>query len=160
LTGHAIDTLQALIGRRHVALDVPHGTAPVLCQERLIVRVLVNLLVNAIRATAEDGGIRVLVKPLPERVRISVTDDGPGIPPEAQATLFEQFGHWEGTRPASEPHSATRVGLAFSRLVAEAHGGAVGVDSEIGNGATLWVEIPRDDSRGRAKLAAEAGDAS
>ncbi|HSP18910.1 MAG TPA: HAMP domain-containing sensor histidine kinase, partial [Myxococcaceae bacterium] len=75
-----------------------------------------------------------------EAVRIEVRDDGPGIPPEHQARLFEKFYRVPGSAPGG-----AGLGLSIVRDVVEAHGGRVGVQSAPGAGTVFWVELP--DSR-------------
>jgi two-component system, sensor histidine kinase and response regulator len=70
----------------------------------------------------------------------SITDSGEGIPREAFAKIFERFGQVE-TRKAGR-RSSTGLGLTFCKLVVEAHGGQIGVESELGQGSTFFVTLP------------------
>ena len=74
--------------------------------------------------------------------RLSVKDQGPGIPPAEQPRLFQDFSR-VSTR-ATGGEKSTGLGLAISRRVVEAHGGRVGVDSEPGTGSVFWVWIPSE----------------
>lgn len=103
-----------------------------------------NLVSNAAQAMATNGGkVTVRVRPAEgHKVAIEVIDDGPGIPLEEQATLFERFQRGEGRRGAG-----TGLGLAIVKRLAERHGGSVSVQSTPGLGATFRVLLPAADPR-------------
>ena len=88
------------------------------------------------------------------RVRISVTDHGPGIAAEKQMLIFEKFRQIDASH--TRQHGGTGLGLAISRDLTILLGGKIGVESEAGKGATFWVELPiridplTADVRGRA----------
>lgn len=106
----------------------------------LLRRVLVNLLGNAIKFTPDGGNIRVSSHCEGGEMRICVADNGPGIPPEHRERIFEKFGQVETRR--SDRRASTGLGLTFCRMVAEAHGGHIWVDSEVGRGSTFCLCIP------------------
>jgi len=99
-----------------------------------------NLIGNALRYTPHGGVIRVEATGLPEVVRLSVSDSGPGIPPEQRERIFERFaqGHDGG---------AAGLGLAIVRDVVQAHGGRIFLESEPGRGSRFILELPRDVAR-------------
>lgn len=101
-------------------------------------QVLVNLLANAIKFSKTGESILVTSEEKVSFIRISVSDSGPGISKQASAKLFQKFFQ------TSEGKSAggTGLGLAIAKLIVESHGGLIGVDSELGQGATFWVELP------------------
>lgn len=105
----------------------------------MIRRVLENLISNALKFTKSDGTICLDVEPDEASVIISVRDDGPGIPPDQHAHIFEKFGQTEGG--AQQRHS-TGIGLAFCRLAVEAHQGKIGVQSQLGKGSVFWFSLP------------------
>ncbi len=123
-----------------VAEDLPIITA----DSTRIRQVLLNLISNSAKFT-EEGSITVAARQqisaenLPE-IYISVTDTGIGIPPEAQADLFEPFTQVDGspTRKAE----GTGLGLSITRLLVELHGGAIGVQSQPGQGSTFFFTLP------------------
>jgi len=103
--------------------------------------VLVNYLENAFKYAPAPAGITVAVAPSPEAgfVRLSVCDQGPGIAPADHANLFQRFFRAPG---AAKRSPGLGLGLYLCRAIAEAHGGAVGVVSAPGAGATFWFDLP------------------
>ncbi|MHB8420180.1 MAG: sensor histidine kinase [Myxococcales bacterium] len=106
-----------------------------------VVQVLVNLLDNAVKYTAEGGHVR-LSGSLGRSglVRISVADDGPGLSAQHQGRVFERFYRVDAGR--SRDMGGTGLGLAIVKHLVQAMGGAVGVASELGRGSTFWFELP------------------
>ncbi len=108
---------------------------------RALQQVLVNLLDNAIKHSPPGNEIRVRVEFCADKFVLSVEDFGEGIAPEEQGKIFERF-----YRVGSELRRQTPgvgLGLAIVKYVAEAHRGAVTVRSELGQGSTFRVELPR-----------------
>ncbi|MCE9584576.1 MAG: hybrid sensor histidine kinase/response regulator [Planctomycetes bacterium] len=134
-----LDITKPLPGGRTVTLEVPEAPVTIIADVGLVRRVFRNLLSNALKFTPDGGDIRVVVALSASEVRVSVTDKGPGISPEHHQRIFEKFGQVEdGT---SRP--GTGLGLTFCKLAVEAHGGRIGVESEVGKGSTFWLELPR-----------------
>ncbi len=106
-------------------------------------QVLLNLLSNAIKFTPDGGRITVAAGPVNGRseVRIAVTDTGIGIAADDQPKLFQEFSQLDAS--ASRKYEGTGLGLALSRRLIELHGGAIGVESEMGKGSTFWFTLPQ-----------------
>jgi signal transduction histidine kinase/DNA-binding response OmpR family regulator len=103
-------------------------------------QILFNLAGNAVKFT-ESGGVTLELAPRPgDRLRFSVRDTGPGIAPEKQALIFEEFAQADAS--VSRRHGGAGLGLAIVKKLAAAMGGEVGVASRPGYGATFWVELP------------------
>jgi len=102
-------------------------------------RCLVNLLGNALKFTRE-GHVRLRVSRRDGQVVFAVEDTGEGIPETDRERIFAKFGQVE-TRKAGRKMS-TGLGLTFVKLSAEAHGGRVWVESELGRGSTFYVSLP------------------
>jgi len=110
------------------------------CDRALVQRVLENLVGNAVKHTPAGGRVRVSAVASPERVRVAVRDEGPGVPPEARTRIFEKFGT-VAARHQRQYHS-TGLGLTFCKLAVEAHGGRIGVDAGDPVGSVFWFELP------------------
>ena len=108
------------------------------CDAPLIRRVLNNLLGNALKFTPDGGSIVIRISLEGGLAHIEVSDTGPGIPSEMHERIFEKFGQVEGEKAAL----GTGLGLTFCRLAVEAHGGRIGVRSELGKGSIFWFELP------------------
>jgi signal transduction histidine kinase len=112
----------------------------VACNEGLLTAALSNLVRNAIAHL--DGGaekrVDILAVDAGDRVHIEVRDTGPGLPPGAEASVFEPFVR--GPRP-QQP--GLGLGLATVKRIVETHGGAVGVESRTGAGCRFWIDLPR-----------------
>jgi signal transduction histidine kinase len=122
--------------RRVLTEDLP----PIWLDRGLIERVLTNLVTNAIKYTPPSGEISVSARLMHDghAVELSVSDTGQGIPPEAQAHIFERFYQAnEGDR-----QRGTGLGLYFCRLAIEAHGGSIAVKSAVGQGSTFTILLP------------------
>jgi PAS domain S-box-containing protein len=123
---------------QRVEIDVPAEIPQVMADKRYARQVLTNLLANASKYSPERSVIRVVASPSATMVRISVEDQGPGIPPEQQAGLFERF--YRIRTDSDTP--GVGLGLAIAKGIVEAHGGSVGIDSEPGSGTRVWFTLP------------------
>ncbi|HEY8176206.1 MAG TPA: HAMP domain-containing sensor histidine kinase [Gemmatimonadaceae bacterium] len=102
-------------------------------------QVLVNLISNAIKHAPRETEVTVWAEDRDSRVRISVRDRGPGVAPQDRERVFQRFVQ---TGSAPPRFASTGLGLAIAREIVERHDGQIGVESELGEGATLWFEIP------------------
>jgi signal transduction histidine kinase len=142
-----ISGMQSLKEEREMSLDAPPPPVTVVADGDLLLRVIQNLLGNALKFTPSDGWIRLGIELDENRVCVRVRDNGPGIPAEYRERIFEKFGQVEA-RANGQKHS-TGLGLTFCKLAVEAHGGSIGVESEIGKGSTFWFVLPKDGPRGQ-----------
>jgi PAS domain S-box-containing protein len=116
-----------------VEADLPN----VLADRDRALDVFANLIANAIRSSPEGGTIRTAVQRLVDRVRFSVTDDGPGMATNQLPYVFDVY--WR--RPETAPREAS-LGLAVARGLVKAHGGEIWVESREGAGSTFFVSLP------------------
>jgi signal transduction histidine kinase len=107
--------------------------------ERRIKQVIFNLLSNAVKFTPAGGEIDVSATRANGEVRVSVADTGPGIAPEDQERIFEEFQQSETGVGLRE---GTGLGLALSKRYVELHGGRIWVESELGRGSTFTFALP------------------
>jgi PAS domain S-box-containing protein len=130
---------------QRIEIDLPEDPPEVMADKRYARQVLTNLLANASKYSPEQSVIRVVVRPVPNMVRISVEDQGPGIPQEQQAGLFERFYRVRTDNDAP----GVGLGLAIAKGIVEAHGGSIGIDSEPGAGTRVWFTLPYATRPGR-----------
>jgi signal transduction histidine kinase len=104
-----------------------------------IVQVLVNLLSNAVRYSLPSGRVYVDVDDLPGGVRVSVEDEGPGIPAEFRGSLFQKFARAASGGDAPE---GTGLGLSIVKAIIDLHGGAVGFRPASPHGAIFFFDLP------------------
>ena len=102
-------------------------------------QILYNVIRNAIQASPRDGTVMIDVEPGRDSVRIAVTDDGPGIPDEIRARIFEPFF----STKTGQPQAGMGLGLSVTRSLIDAMGGRVDVESEPGRGTTFLLTFPR-----------------
>ncbi|CAM2063910.1 Response regulator [Sulfidibacter corallicola] len=110
----------------------------VLADENRLFQIMHNLVGNAIKFT-EQGAVTVTAEPLDGRLRISVSDTGIGIAPEAQERVFETFEQADGS--VSRTHGGTGLGLAIVRQLVTLHGSRITLDSTPGEGSTFRFEL-------------------
>ena len=140
--GTLVEQIQVLAQRKAIALSYRPEVdqAPAWCDAERLERVFVNLLSNALKFTPEGGQVAVRLAPSGAGFEITVSDDGPGFPPEKAARLFERFYQvdMEGTRA----HGGTGIGLALAKELVQLHGGTIGAASDGRRGATFTVWLP------------------
>lgn len=124
-------------------LDEP--VLPVQADPERISLVLANLISNAIRHAPAGSTVTVGVKPSDHSVRFEVSDEGPGIAGEFQERVFEKFFRIPGTRG-----EGIGLGLYISREIVYAHGGEMGLQSEVGGGSRFWFSLPVAAARERS----------
>jgi len=129
-------------GKVQLSAEV-NGKLPDLVVDRnRVVRILVNLLSNAAQHTPEGGRVSLFARfqPVLKEVQFSVSDTGEGIPKEYHHKIFDKFVQVESAK--SRKRSSSGLGLTFCKLVTEAHGGSIWVDSEPGVGSTFTATFP------------------
>jgi signal transduction histidine kinase len=110
--------------------------------ERRIRQVIFNLLANAVKFTPAGGKVDVASARRDGEVRVSVVDTGPGIAPDDQERIFEEFQQTD----LGAQREGTGLGLALSKKLIELHGGRIWVESEYGKGSTFTFALPLESS--------------
>ncbi len=124
-------------------IEVEPDLPPFHADSDLIGRAIYNLVDNAIKFAPDGGWVRLWARldrgSEAENLLIGVSDNGPGIPPEEQPRLFKKF---QQAGSAGGRRVGTGLGLPFCKLVVEAHGGEIWVESEPGEGSTFIISLP------------------
>jgi signal transduction histidine kinase len=115
---------------------------------RRLEQALLNLVSNAQKFAPDGGTVTVRVDEHRDDTSWSVTDAGPGIPPEDQERLFERF--FVGRNDRSGPHEGVGLGLPTALAIAQAHDGTIEVDSAPGRGSTFSLVVPTNGPAGAA----------
>ena len=111
----------------------------VIGDERRVRQVIFNLLSNAVKFTPAGGTVDVAVARIDGEVRVSVSDNGPGIAKEDQVRIFEEF---QQATAGKEQREGTGLGLALSKRLVELHDGRIWVESELGKGSMFVFTLP------------------
>jgi signal transduction histidine kinase len=137
LSAEAVVMLESSAEERgvHIELERPEPL-PARGQERAVIQILVNLIVNAIRYSPEQGTVRLRFAKTSGTASVTVADEGPGIAAGDEHRIFERFER------AHTKESGTGLGLAISRRLARSMGGDVTLDSAPGEGARFTLTLP------------------
>ena len=109
--------------------------------ESFYIRMLDNLISNAVSYGKEGGNIKVTLHQIPSGVRGTVEDDGIGISRDDQVHIWERFYRVDASRTGKEDGSHSGLGLSMAKWIAQAHGGNVRVESELGKGSCFTFEL-------------------
>lgn len=133
----ALEVYRPITEQKGITLTVsPFPTATALLDEQRVHQVFANLIGNAVRFTPTGGAITLSAEAADGEVRFSVSDTGSGIAPENLGRVFDRF--WS----AGKCRDCAGLGLAISRAIVEAHGGAISVQSRPGAGTTFTFSLP------------------
>jgi len=132
----AFDLYAPLGQERGLTVEIAAGHEDALCEcdRGRVLQVLGNLLGNALKFTPEGGHVTLRTSRGPGAVMFEVSDTGPGIAPRDLPHVFERY--WK-----SDP-KGTGLGLYIARSIVQAHGGSLGVRSEVGRGSTFFFTLP------------------
>lgn len=143
LVQESLDLIAPLAAAEQIHLDGHLADTPglhVQADRQRLKQILLNLLSNAVKYNRKGGAVTLSYDETPTgRLRINVTDTGPGIAPEKMERLFKPFERLDVDQTGIE---GSGLGLALSKRLAEAMGGTLGVESSVGRGSTFWVELP------------------
>ena len=141
LTAEAVEAVRPVADTRLVTLRGPSKMKLPLPGDRLrLTQVIDNLLSNALKFTAGGGQVTVDTTRSNGNVRLVVADTGVGVRPEEIGHLFERFYRTDAANALAVQGSG--LGLAISKAIVEAHGGTITVDSRLGVGTSLTVDLP------------------
>lgn len=137
----AVGDLAAAAASRRVRIDLEAPTDPVWvdCDETLMVRVTENLLSNALRYSPANSCVRIGVETDGRVAKLTVADEGPGIPDEHKQRIFERFYRVD---PRRKGGPGTGIGLAIAKSVVDEHEGTLKVEDAVGGGSRFVIELP------------------
>jgi len=139
----ALDLIRPLATERSIELCLPDkmdNERHVLADRQRLKQVLLNLLSNAVKYTPVSGRVTVSACSVSNgKMRVVVSDSGPGIAPENLSRLFVAFDRLGAEQSDVQ---GTGLGLALSQRLIQAMGGTIGVESDLGRGSTFWIELP------------------
>ncbi len=147
IVGASVEEQRALEANRTIRLELPTAQpVPVIADAERVAQVVTNYLTNALKYSKADRPIVVRLQVEREvtgdLARVSVRDEGLGLPLSDQAHLFDRFPRIEGTAVQSGSGVSLGLGLHICKAIIEAHGGQVGVESAVGEGSTFWFTLP------------------
>lgn len=127
------------LGKRPVEVRVPYDLPPVPMDEGRIQEVLIHLIENAAKYSPAETSIHVAAEVRNRQLTVSVADRGPGIDDFEQALIFDKFYRGRNQRTRIQ---GTGMGLAIAKAIIEAHGGTIGVTSQLGHGSVFYFTLP------------------
>jgi PAS domain S-box-containing protein len=145
LTKLALTDMQILAAKKSLLLVADLASLPLLpLDPEAIERVLHNLLTNAIKFSSPEGEVTVRLRQEEDRAALVVQDHGVGIPADVLPDLFQPFRRAPGAVRSVVP--GTGLGLYVTKILVEAHGGTISLESEVGQGTTVIVHLPLSTS--------------
>jgi two-component system sensor histidine kinase KdpD len=136
--GTALAAMKTSLAGHRVETDMPASLPLLRYDAVLIERVLCNLLENAAKYTPTDSALRIAAQPVDDMLRISVSDNGPGLPAGQEEAIFEKFAR--GEKESDKP--GVGLGLAICRAIVSAHGGRIWAEPASATGATFCFTLP------------------
>ena len=143
LSKNTVDEVNFLAKRKNITVTNQISENIIIQADKgIIERVFVNLLTNAIKYTPNNGNVSIssTADSKSDFVTVSITDTGQGIPKDKIHLVFEKFTQVEAKK--SGKIRSTGLGLTFCKIAVEAHGGEIGIESELGKGTRCWLSLP------------------
>ncbi len=143
LVEDAVQAQRQVHATRTMTCTLPPARAvPVLADPMRIGQVVTNYLTNALKYSAEDQPVDVRVTVARGQARVSVRDQGPGLPAGQRRHVWDAFYRAEGIPDLTGSGIGLGLGLHICKTIVERHGGRVGVTSVVGRGSTFWFTLP------------------
>jgi signal transduction histidine kinase len=140
LIDEAFDRLAVKAQSRYIKLVKEGEDFEVVADQARIAQVVMNLLTNAIKHSPDHGTVRLLTARREHFVKVSVIDQGKGIPEAEQKRIFEKFAQSKDAKQKE----GFGLGLAICKLIIDAHQGAIGLTSKVGERSEFWFTLPID----------------
>jgi signal transduction histidine kinase len=140
LINQALIQVGYLFNEKQIALDNhTHDEVYVNVDQNIMVRVLVNIISNALKFSPVQSTIHISSEIIEDHIILSITDSGPGIPDDKKELIFSMFG--QAIKKNLGQSESTGMGLAFCKTAIDAHGGDIGFVSEPAKGTTFWIKL-------------------
>ena len=141
LVGEAVDGMRTALENRRIEIHIPDSLPRVAVDQLLVGQVVANLLENADRHAPSDTAVIIGAEVRGDRIEVSISDQGPGVPPEERDTIFDSFVRFDtGGRSG--------LGLAIAKTFIEAHGERIWVESIPDGGARFTFTLPLAPTNG------------
>jgi signal transduction histidine kinase len=140
------ETLKPMAEEKQISLEFgsTNGHSLAWADRDKVTQVLTNLIGNAVKFTPNLGKVSMVVNSRKDAwLQVSITDTGPGIPPEEAGKIFDEF--YQMSQPGRDKSKGVGLGLAISKKLVEMHGGKIGVESVVGRGSSFSFTIPADN---------------
>ena len=140
LLRYSLDMLQGQIKSKHIKVrtDIAKSLPPLQANPVRLRQMLDNVVGNAIKYSDKNGEVDISIKAEDDQVILQVTDDGPGIPAQDQAHIFDKF--YRGQNMNKQQGSG--LGLAIVKSIVDAHRGRIWVESTVGRGSSFFIVLP------------------
>jgi signal transduction histidine kinase len=134
------DVLHSYAEQRNISLEHEGDDVVVLADSKRLAQVITNLVSNAIKYSPDGGTVKIAARfSAADKVEISISDDGPGVPSEYRDKIFDRF---EQIDLPEHQRGGSVLGLAICKMIVEAHGGEIGVRSQPGTASCFWFTLP------------------
>jgi signal transduction histidine kinase len=143
IVSKSLEAVLDLSNSKSVKIITPETNYELIADSERLVQVLINLLGNALKFSPNNSTITISEEQNDQYTKISVKDQGRGIPKDQLAGIFDRFKQVNPVDKAEK--QGTGLGLAICKSIIDAHHGHIGVISEPGEGSTFWFEIPVKD---------------
>jgi two-component system sensor histidine kinase KdpD len=146
----ALREMKASLQLHPIKISIPDSLPLVMMDGQRIAEVLIHLIQNAAKYSPPESPIQISASTEGNYLVCSVADQGPGIDSFEQSLIFDKFYRGRNQRYAAH---GTGMGLAICKTIIEAHGGAIGVVSQVGKGSVFSFSLPLNESIGRNRTA-------
>ncbi len=140
MISQAVELIQHSADARKITIETNAANLDVNCDEERIIRVLTNLIANAVKFSPDGSKIVVSTTPAKDDILFEVKDQGRGMPAGEQEKIFERYHQVDSSDEAEKKGSG--LGLTICKSLIEAHQGTIGATSKEGEGSTFWFRIP------------------
>ena len=147
ITDLIFESAENVIGGLHysgarVIRNIDETPVTITADQMAVKKILINILTNAVKFTPDDGEITISLSDNGDSVAIEIADTGIGISPENLSLILEPFVQVE--RESMNEQEGTGLGLPLAKKLAELHGGNLNIESDIGAGTTVTINLPRE----------------